>query len=68
MLKENKLNAPLYCSKETTKLSLIQKGAAKVDAQIFKLEKEIFDKIGLSPIEITDEFVDSYSNKMHKRN
>ena len=31
---------------------------AKVDAQIFKLEKEIFDKIGLSPIEITDEFVD----------
>ena len=33
---------------------------AKVDVQIFKLEKEIFEKIGLSPVEITDEFVDSY--------
>jgi len=40
---------------------------AKVDAQIFKLEQEIFDKIGLSPIGIIDEFVDSYSTKMHKR-
>jgi len=35
---------------------------AKVDAQIFKLEQEIFDKIGLDPVEVTDEFVNSHSN------
>ena len=35
---------------------------AKVDSLIFKLEEEIFNKIGLDPLEITDEFVDSHSN------
>jgi len=34
----------------------------KVDSLIFKLEEEIFNKIGLDPVEVTDEFVDSHSN------
>ena len=33
---------------------------AKVDPLIYSLEKEIFDEIGLSPLEITDEFIDSH--------
>jgi len=33
---------------------------AKVDPLIFQMEKEIFEKIGLDPIEVTEEFIDSY--------
>jgi len=33
----------------------------KVDPLIYSLEKEIFDKIDLSPLDITDEFIDSHS-------
>jgi len=33
---------------------------AKVDPLIYRLEKEIFDEIGLSPLEITDELIDSH--------
>ena len=33
---------------------------AEVDSLIFRLEKEIFDEIGLNPLEVTDEFIDSY--------
>ncbi len=33
---------------------------AKVDCLIFELEEEIFSKIGLNPLEVTDEFIDSY--------
>lgn len=36
---------------------------ARVDSLIYRLEKEIFDKIGLNPLEITDEFIDSLSSK-----
>jgi HD superfamily phosphohydrolase YqeK len=32
---------------------------AKVDPLIFKMEKEIFDKIGLNPLDITNDFIDS---------
>jgi len=34
---------------------------AKVDPLIEEMEKEIFDKIGLDPLEVTEEFIDSYS-------
>jgi len=34
---------------------------AKVYLQIYRLEAEIFKQIGLSPIEVTNEFIDSYS-------
>jgi len=33
---------------------------AKVDPLIYKMEKEIFEKIGLDPLEVTEEFIDSY--------
>jgi len=32
---------------------------AKVDPLIFQMEKEIFEKIGLDPLEVTEEFIDS---------
>lgn len=35
----------------------------KVDRLIFELEQEIFAKIGLSPVEVTEEFIDSHSNQ-----
>ncbi len=34
---------------------------AKVDPLIYSLEKEIFNEIDLSPLDITDEFIDSFS-------
>jgi uncharacterized protein len=34
---------------------------AKVDPLIFQMEKEIFEKIGLDPLEVTEERIDSYS-------
>ncbi len=33
---------------------------SKVDPLIYEMEKEIFEKIGLDPLEVTDEFIDSY--------
>jgi uncharacterized protein len=33
---------------------------AKVDPMIEEMEKEIFEKIGLDPLEVTEEFIDSY--------
>jgi uncharacterized protein len=35
---------------------------AKADAQIFKLEKEIFDKIGLRAEQVTSRYIDSFSS------
>jgi uncharacterized protein len=35
---------------------------AGVDRLIFELEQEIFSKIDLDPLEITEEFIDSHSN------
>jgi len=43
---------------------------AKVDPLIYSLEEEIFDEIDLSPLEITDEFIDSFSvtdNRLNRR-
>ncbi len=43
---------------------------AKVDPLIYSLEKEIFDEIGLKPLEVTDEFIDSFSvtdNRSNRR-
>jgi HD superfamily phosphohydrolase YqeK len=34
---------------------------AKVDPLIYEMEKEIFEKIGLDPLEVTEEFIDSRS-------
>jgi hypothetical protein len=33
---------------------------AKVDPMIEEMEKEIFNKIALDPLEVTEEFIDSY--------
>jgi len=44
---------------------------ARVDPMIEKMEKEIFEKIGLDPLEVTNEFIDSYStidNRSASRN
>jgi putative nucleotidyltransferase with HDIG domain len=35
---------------------------AKIDNLIYRLEKEIFDKVGLDPLGVTAEFIDSYLN------
>ena len=51
----HKRNAHLHGSEAQSKIN-----TAKVDPLIYKLEKEIFNKIGLDPVEITDEFIDSY--------
>ena len=61
----HKRNAHLY-STESQRRSII----AKVDPLIFELEKEIFGEIGLNPLEITDEFIDSFSvtdNRLNRR-
>jgi uncharacterized protein len=34
---------------------------AKVDPLIFQMEKEIFEKIALDPLQVTEEFIDSHS-------
>ena len=37
---------------------------AKIDRLIYKLEKEIFDKIGLNPNEVTNDFINSYDHPL----
>jgi len=51
----HKRNVHFYKT-EAQRLSTI----AKVDPLIYSLEKEIFDEISLSPLDITDEFIDSH--------
>jgi len=61
----HKRNVHFYKT-EAQRLSTI----AKVDPLIYRLEKEIFDEIGLSPLDITDEFIDSFSvtdNRFNRR-
>jgi uncharacterized protein len=36
---------------------------AEIDRLIYKLEEEIFDKIGLNPLEVTAEFINSHPNR-----
>lgn len=52
----HKRNVFLYDTEAQSKII-----TAKVDPLIYSLEKEIFDEIGLSPLDITDEFIDSFS-------
>jgi len=55
-LKEgHKRNIHLHGTKAQSKIN-----TAKVDPLIYRLEQEIFDKIGLSPPQVTDEFIDLY--------
>lgn len=61
----HKRNAHLY-STESQRRAII----AEVDPLIYKLEDEIFYEIGLNPLEITDEFIDSFSltdNRSNRR-
>lgn len=51
----HKRNVPLCGTEAQSQIK-----TAKVDCLIFELEEEIFSKIGLNPLEVTDEFIDSY--------
>jgi HD superfamily phosphohydrolase YqeK len=51
----HKRNAFLHGTETQSKAN-----TAKVDPLIYKLEKEIFEKIGLNPTAVTDEFIDLY--------
>ena len=51
----HKRNIHLHASPAQSKANI-----AKADPLIFKLEKEIFETIALDPLEVTDEFIDSY--------
>jgi len=50
----HKRNVPLRGTEAQSQIK-----TAKVDSLIFELEEEIFSKIGLNPLEVTDEFIDS---------
>lgn len=51
----HKRNTHLHGSAAQSKIN-----TAKVDPLIEKMEKEIFEKIVLNPLEVTEEFIDSY--------
>jgi len=51
----HKRNAFLHCSYLQGKIN-----TDKIDLLIYRLEEEIFAKVGLDPLKVTDEFVDSY--------
>ncbi len=40
---------------------------AKVDPLIYQLEKEIFEKLDFQPDDVTDEFIDSYSQRTQEK-
>jgi uncharacterized protein len=52
----HKRNTHMHGSAARSKIN-----TAKVDPLIFKMEKEIFEKIGLDPLEVTEAFIDSHS-------
>ena len=52
----HKRNVFLHGSAAQSKIN-----TAKVDQLIYEMEKEIFEKIGLDPLEVTHEFIESYS-------
>jgi putative nucleotidyltransferase with HDIG domain len=54
-------NASLRGSEAQSKIE-----TAKIDPLIFRLEQEIFDRLALTPVALTDEFIDSYSNKTQR--
>jgi uncharacterized protein len=51
----HKRNIHLHGSTAQSKIN-----TAKVDPLIYEMEKEIFEKIGLDPLDITGEYIDSY--------
>jgi hypothetical protein len=51
----HKRNVHMHGSAAQSKIN-----TAKVDPLIYKMEKEIFEKIGLDPLEVTEEFINSY--------
>ena len=50
-------NAPLRSSEAQSKIEI-----ARIDPLIFRLEQGIFDRLALTPVALTDEFIDSYPN------
>jgi putative nucleotidyltransferase with HDIG domain len=52
----HKRNVHLHGSAAQSKIN-----TAKVDPLIYKMEKEIFEKIGLDPLEVTEEIIDLYT-------
>jgi len=58
----HKRNAHRYETNPKDKINI-----DKVDSLIYQLEKEIFEKIGLEPTEITNELIDSYSHNIRDR-
>jgi len=57
----HKRNAYQHGSAEQSKIN-----TAKVDPLIYEMEKEIFEKIGLDPLEVTDEYIDSHSTSNYQ--
>jgi len=55
----HKRNAFLHRANPQSKINM-----AKVDSLIYRLEKEIFKKIGLDPTAVTDEFIDLYKHNI----
>ena len=51
----HKRNVHFHGSAEQSRIN-----TAKVDPLIYKLEEEIFAKIGADPLEVTDEFIDTF--------
>lgn len=51
----HKRNAYQHGSPEQSKINI-----AKVDPLIYEMEKEIFEKIALDPLEVTEDFIDSH--------
>ena len=54
----HKRNAHLHGTEAQSRIN-----TAKVDPLIYKLEEEIFDIAGLAPVEVTNEFIASHSQK-----
>ena len=57
----HKRNAYQHGSAEQSKIN-----TAKVDPLIYEMEKEIFEKIGLDLLEVTEEYIDSYSTSNYR--
>jgi putative nucleotidyltransferase with HDIG domain len=51
----HKRNVHLHGSADQSKINI-----EKVDPLIYEMEKEIFEKIGLDPLQVTEDFIDSY--------
>ncbi|UCF42352.1 MAG: HD domain-containing protein [Planctomycetota bacterium] len=53
----HKRNVHLHGTEAQSKIN-----TAKVDPLIYRLEAEIFDKLDLQPLDVTDEFIDLYTD------